>query len=91
MDIKMYDNEKGRCCIQEGDILSIGECKILFTTENNKQIAKLINDDDNISYKDGVNFDEMFTDLILNNLPYWDVAIERNDEVVFEIKASAIK
>lgn len=86
--MKMYDDKKGRCCIQEGDVLSIGEFKVLFTTENNKQVAKDISDNENISYYDGVNFDEMFTDLILNNLPSWDIRVERNNEIVFEVKCN---
>lgn len=90
MTIKMiYDDKKGRCSIQEGDVLSIGEFKVLFTTENNKQVAKSIHNNENISYKDGVNFDEMFTDLMLNNLDYTeDITIERNNEIVFKSKAS---
>lgn len=83
---KMYNSKKGRCCIQEGDMLTIGECKILFTSENNKQVAKVIYSDENIPYNDGVNFDEMFTDLIINNLSNWDIAIERNNEILFELK-----
>jgi len=84
---KMYDNKKDRSCIQNGDMLTIGEFKVLFTIENNKQVAKVMYYNENISYKDGVNFDEMFTDLILNNLDYTeDVTIERNNEIVFKSK-----
>ena len=80
----MYNEEKGRCCIQDGDILSIGEFKILFTTENNKPVAKDMTDNENLHYHDNVNFDEMFTDLILNNLPSWDIKVERNNKIVFK-------
>lgn len=86
MSIEMYDYKKGRCCIQEGDILSIGEFKVLFTTENDKQVAKDMSDNENIRYHNSVNFDEMFTDLILGNLPVWDIKVERNNEIVFKSK-----
>ena len=82
---KMYNKERGRCCIENGDILTIGEdLSILFTQENDLQIAKNFNTNDRIKYHDGTNFDEMFADLIINNVSNWDMKIVRDNEVVFQ-------
>jgi hypothetical protein len=88
---KLYNDKKGRCCMQEGDILSIGEFKVLFVIENDKQVAKMLHTNENISYRDGINFDEIFTDLILNNLDYTEnITIERNNEIIFEAKENTL-